>query len=100
MMEAQWIGEEKSLKEEKWFAAADEQYARLKKRLASLEALGMEHSELEKEIEREGYEVMRLLYQDHLILRAWSEGDAREQGPMVGSDGLERRHRRSETKEA
>jgi len=98
MMKAQRIGEEKSLKEEKWFAAADEQYARFKKRLESLEALGMEHSELEKEIEREGYELMRLLYQDHLLLRAWSERDAREQGPVVGSDGLERGHRRSETK--
>ena len=98
MMEAQRSNEEKSRKEEKWFAAADEQYARFKTRLESLEALGMEHSELEKVIEREGYELMRLLYQDHLILRAWSEGDAREQGPVVGSDGLERRHRRSETK--
>jgi hypothetical protein len=28
MMKAQRIGEEKLLKEEKWFAAADEQYAR------------------------------------------------------------------------
>jgi hypothetical protein len=98
MMEAQRSNEEKSLKEEKWFAAADEQYAQFKTRLESLEALGMEHSELEKEIEREGYELMRLLYQDHLILRAWSERDVREQGPVVGSDGLERRHRRSETK--
>jgi hypothetical protein len=98
MIEAQRINEEKSGKEEQWFAAADEQYARFKKRLESREALQMEHSELEKELEREGYELMRLLYQDHLILRAWSEGDAREQGPVVGSDGRERRHRRSETK--
>ena len=97
-MEAQRSSEEKSLKEEKWFGAADEQYEKFKNRLESLEALGMEHSEMEKEIEREGYELMRLLYQDHLILRAWSEKDVREQGPVVGSDGLERRHRRSETK--
>lgn len=97
-MEAQRSSEEKSRQDEKWFAAADEQYVRFKNRLESLEALRMEHSELEKELEREGYELMRLLYQDHLILRAWSERDVREQGPVVGSDGLERRHRRSETK--
>ena len=86
-MEAQRSSEEKSLKEEKWFGAADEQYEKFKNRLESLEALGMEHSEMEKEIEREGYELMRLLYQDHLILRAWSEKDVREQGPVVGAMG-------------
>jgi len=95
MMEARRIDEEKSLTEEKWFGSADEQYRRFKEWLESREARGMEHSELEKEIEREGYELMRLLYQDHLILRAWSEGDAREQGPVVGSDGRERRLQRA-----
>lgn len=98
MMKAQRFDEEKSWKEDKWFAAADEHYERFKERLQSRAVLGMEHSELEKELEREGYELMRLLYQDHLILRAWSEGDARKQGPVVGSDGRERRHRRSETR--
>ena len=96
-MEAQLVEEEKSFSYENPFAASDAQYARFRKRLESMEVMGMEHAELEKEIERNGNELMRLLYQDHLLLRALSERDAREQEPVVGSDGIERRHRRSDT---
>ncbi|MCP4206985.1 MAG: ISKra4 family transposase, partial [Shimia sp.] len=97
MMEARLAKKENPHNEKHSFAAADAQYARFKQRLESLEVLGMEHSALEKEIEREGFELMRLLYQDHLLLRAMSETDVRERCPVVGSDGIERRHRRADT---
>jgi len=97
-MEARVVKEEKPLFTEQPFAAADAQYARFKRRLESLEMQGMEHGAVEKEIEREGFELMRLLYQDHLLLRAMSETDVRERGSVVGSDGIERRHRRVGTK--
>jgi hypothetical protein len=97
MMEARLVQEENPDNAEQPFADADGQYARLKQRLDSLEVLGMEHSALEKVIEREGVELMRLLYQGHLLLRAMSEVDVRERGPLVGSDGIERRHRRADT---
>ena len=97
MMEARLVKEGNPPDEEHAFAAADAQYARFKRRLESSEMQMMEHGALEKEIEREGLELMRLLYQDHLLLRAMSETDARERGPVVGSDGIERRHRRADT---
>ena len=97
MMEARLAEEENPHNAQPSFAASDAQYARFKQRLESSEVLGMEHSALEKEIEREGNELMRLLYQDHLILRAMCESDVREREPVVGSDGVERRHRRADT---
>lgn len=97
MMKAQLAVEEKPIGERNLFGAADELYGRVKKELESPETLEMEHSELEKKLELHGRELVRLLYQDHLTLRALSEGDAREQGPVVGSDGIERRHRRAVT---
>ena len=96
-MEARLVNEQKTFSEENPFAASDAHYARFRERLDSQEVRGMEHGDLEKVIAREGYELMRLLYQDHLLLRASCEGDAREHGPVVGSDGVERRHRRSDT---
>lgn len=97
MMKARLVKEENPYDAEPSFAAADAQYARFKERLDSLEVLEMEHSALEKEIEREGFELMRLLYQDHLLLRAMRESDVRDRAPVVGSDGVERRHRRTDT---
>ncbi len=97
MMEARLVKEEYSDNAETSFAASDAQYSRFKERLESLEAMGMEHGALEKEIEREGFELMRLLYQDHLLVRAMCETDVRERAPVVGSDGIERGHRRAET---
>ncbi len=97
MMEAQLLKEEVPHNAEPSFAAADAQYARFKRRLESLEVLKMEHSTLEKEIEREGFELMRLLYQEHLLLRAVCESDVRKWESVVGSDGIERRHRRADT---
>lgn len=97
MMRTQPTREENRQDEENPFAASDAQYAQFKQYLDSRDVLGMEHSVLEKEIEREGNELMRLLYQDHLLLRAGYEVDVRECEPVVGSDGIERRHRRKET---
>jgi len=98
MMAAQQQVEEKRLEEESEFTASDEHYEWVKGWLKSNEVLRMEHGELEKEIAGKGLELMRRLLQDHLQLRARLEDDARERGPVVGRDGLERRHRRSETK--
>ena len=79
------------------FAVADEFYAAFKEKLESPDAWQMEHSEVEKVIQTYGRELMRRLFQAHLGLRAHTEGDAREVGPVVGVDGVERRHRRSTT---
>lgn len=96
-MKAQLTREENRQDEENPFAASDAQYTQFKQYLDSQDVLGMEHSVLEKEIERKGNELMRLLYQDHLLLRAGYEVDVRERAPVLGSDGIERRHRRKET---
>ena len=96
-MEAQLVDEQKSFAQENPFAASDSHYARFRERLDSQEVRRMQHSDLEKVIALEGYELMRLLYQDHLLLRASFEGDARAHGPVVGSDGVERRYWRSDT---
>lgn len=96
-MRPQPVEKEKSATAENLFSASNAHFVQFKARLVSLESLKMEHAELEKIIEREGYELMRLLYQDHLRLRAYTEEDARVHGSVVGSDGLERGHRRSKT---
>lgn len=83
--------------EENAFTAADAHYAAFKARLQSQKVQEMEHAEVERMIDQEGCELMRLLLQDHVNLRTHTEQDARELGPVVGSDGIERRHRRKTT---
>lgn len=92
--ETHLIRKRNPLDAENVFAAADAHYAQFKQTLLSQETRDMEHAEVERLIERNGCELLRLLFQDHLVLRAHTEGDAREQGPVVGSDGIERSHRR------
>ena len=54
--------------------------------LGSTEATSMTHSELEREIEKRGRELMRKLLQDHIDAR----GPGKCQGPVVGADGVNR----------
>lgn len=52
------------------FADADRKYAALKERLYSSDTSSLTHSELETLIERDGREVLRALYQSHLLSAA------------------------------
>jgi len=52
----------------------------------STEASSMTHSELEREIEKRGRELMRMLLQEHIDNR----GPGKCQQPVVGADGVER----------
>lgn len=72
------------------FGLADEKYDTIKTHLASAEARGMTHSELEKRLEIEGRELVRRLLQDHLTLRAQQECELGVEGPVVGADGVMR----------
>lgn len=59
-------------------------------RLSSDGMLSMSHADIEEALHRDGLELMRLLFQDHLTLRA-----ARETGrEVIGADGVERVERR------
>lgn len=77
------------------FAASDAQFERLKERLTDHSAATMSHSELETMIQAEGMELLRLLYQDHLTLRASDERDHGLRGEVRGADGAVRTHRRA-----
>ena len=72
------------------FARAEEKFEELKLRLSSRESLEMRHSDLERMLESEGRELLRRLYQDYLDVR----GPGPVEGPVVGSDGVERTHAR------
>jgi len=76
------------------FTLADERYQGIKNRLVSAEMQGMTHSELENALEVEGRELMRLLLQDHITLRAKQERDLGVEGPVIGADGVVRVHLR------
>ncbi len=60
--------------------------------LDSAEASSMSHSELERELEKKGQELMRLLLQEHLDKR--SPGQSKE--PVCGADGQERTRQRTQ----
>lgn len=72
------------------FADAGEQFEQLVGYLKSGETRGMTHSELERELEQRGRELLRRLYQGHLDSRA--PGEAGE--PVRDADGDERTHQR------
>jgi hypothetical protein len=61
--------------------------------LASEEALRLDHTVLEQEVDGRGREVLRSLFQDHLALRARQE----EPVAVTGSDGVRRTHLRDES---
>ncbi len=54
--------------------------------LDSKEASGMTHSELERELENKGRELMRMLLQEHLNNRGPDQCDS----PVQGADGVVR----------
>ena len=83
--------------EEKWFETSNAQYGKLKEQLQSAEFCRLPHSAVEDLLWCEGLELLRLLLQDHLTLRARTEQDVRERGPLKGRTGAEYRHRRRET---
>jgi hypothetical protein len=68
------------------FCEADEQMDRIKKRLLARETLGLEHSEIERLLQTEGNELIRMLLQSHLDLRAMLEKPV----DVVGADGVDR----------
>lgn len=79
--------------EVKGFVDSDAHYEGLKARLSSREMTRMSHAEVEELLRVEGNELLRLLLQDHLDLRAREEQEA---PPLrvVGAEGIERRHHR------
>lgn len=91
MVEAQALIEEKS------FAESTAQYAKIEGLLRSADVCGMAHGDLEALLQSEGMELMQILFQDHLQLRARTERDARKGGPLKGSSGAVHRYRRSKT---
>jgi len=76
------------------FAAAEASLAGLVSRLQSADTAHMSHSDLEALLEQQGRELMRQLLQAHLDLRA----QATTTGPVVGADGMARRHARHGTR--
>lgn len=71
------------------FSQARRHFDGMERWLRSSEAAGRTHSELEERLKVEGYELLRQLYQSHLLLRAQEE--VRLSG-VVGSDGQPRAH--------
>ena len=72
------------------YAASDAVYGDVKAYLSSREALQMRESDLERELNRRGQQLLRKLLQGHLDQR--SPGEAA--GPVEGADGVERSERR------
>jgi hypothetical protein len=68
------------------FAAARAQFGALEAFLGSQEACGLTHSELERELETRGRELLRQLLQAHLEVR----GPGEALGPVTGADGVVR----------
>jgi hypothetical protein len=76
------------------FAASQERFEELVEHLRSPESREMSHSDLERELEARGRELLRQLYQDHLELRA----PGAVEGPVNGADGSERTQQRVHTR--
>lgn len=68
------------------FAAAEQQFAAVVTYLSSGEARALTHSDLERELEAQGRELLRRLYQGHLDAR----GPGEAAGPVCGADGVPR----------
>ena len=71
---------------EEAFAGAREQFAETEEWLAA-EAAGLQHADLEEQLEVRGRELMRRLFQGHLDLLAAREGRRRD---VAGADGVVR----------
>jgi hypothetical protein len=73
---------------EKPFADSRRYFQQFVDHLSSADTMRMTHGELERYMERDGFELLRLLFQDHLDLR----GPGEAQSDVVGSDGVRRPH--------
>lgn len=76
------------------FAAARAEFGALEAFLGSPEACGLTHSELERELEQRGRELLRQLLQAHLEVR----GPGEAAGPVIGTDGVCRGQARLHTR--
>src|SRR6266545_3166165 len=72
------------------FAASRERFSAMGSYLMSKDARNLTHSELERELEKRGLELMRSLLQAHLDVR----GPGEAMGPVEGSDGVAREQER------
>ncbi len=68
------------------FAQAREHFDAIERFLGSKEACSLRESDLERELEKRGRELMRQLLQAHLEVR----GPGEAAGPVEGADGIER----------
>lgn len=75
---------------ENFFAAAEEKFEDIVTTMGSEEAMQMDHGELEKLLATEGRELLRLVLENHLGLRASQEREQGRAGPVIGTDGRER----------
>ena len=74
-------------------ARADRAYATLKTTILSPEHAGETAAGIERLLQREGFEVLRLLFEGFLENRSLN----RPAGPVIGEDGVERTHCRKDT---
>lgn len=74
------------------FAAARTKFEEIVAVLQSQKAAEMTHSEVERQLHKDGTELLRQMYQAFLDV----QGDGRVSGPVQGSDGVERGHVRIE----
>lgn len=81
-------------KERATFAPSQEQFETLVAQLDSAPVCQLTHSAVEQLIYREGTELMRRLFQDHLRLRGRQEKEQGLSGPVLGADQLTRRYQR------
>ena len=72
--------------QERAYEMARQDFEHIVEHLGSEEASSMTHSELERELEKKGRELMRKLLQEHLD----SRGPGRCNQPVCDADGVER----------
>lgn len=82
--------EARAIVPDKPFTASRAQFEQMVNRLSSTKALAMTHSELEQMLKRDGNELLRGLFQDHLDLR----GPGERIGEVRDVEGQPRTHRR------
>jgi hypothetical protein len=75
---------------ERYYEEARQEFERIVRALDSEEVRSMSHSELERELEKQGRELMRKLFQEHLQ----SRGPGECAPPVLDSDGVERSRQR------
>ena len=77
------------------FSGARAHFEALLNRVTSEEVLALAHDDVEDMVEQDGREVLRLIFQGHLDLRAVGEAD---RAAPTCADGYERTHRRETTR--